>query len=175
MSELNTTQKYEWFIQEIGTKKGNKNDYITFVFGCVEEPVVARERITIPEDIRSSILFNIMVKTGYKDKGGKPDPFKYFKRGLLFYARPVKKYRGGDLEDVRWSIDFDSISMRNIRHKLPDEKFNKIKLILSRSPSLEEAIRRMATTDPNLLYDFGVAVGEGSVTPDDEIGQGVSS
>lgn len=175
MGELSVEKKYEWFISEIGTRKGKKSDYITFVFGCVEEPEVSRVKLVIPESIRGSVVFAFMTKTGYKDKGGTPDPFKHFKRGQKFFAKPVKRYLQGDIDNVRWAIDYDSVTVKQSRGKLTDEKLNKIKRILAHAPTLDEAIRRMATTDQNLLYDFGVAVGDGTLDPDAEVGQGASS
>lgn len=160
MVELSTDKKYEWFIQEFGKGKTKTSEFIWFVFGCVEENELARARINIPSDIRTGVLFSFMQNTGYTDKGTKqPDPFKWFKRGMHFFARPVKIYRGGDLNTVRWTIDYDTISSNNSVQELSDETLDRIKRVFSHAPTKDEAIRRMAKTDPALLYDLGVAVG----------------
>lgn len=166
MTELSTDKKYEWFIQEIGKGKTKTSEYISFIFGCVEEPETARARINITTDIRSGVLYSFMVNTGYKDNGGEPNPFNWFKRGLHFFARPVKIYRGGDLNAVRWTIDYDTISSQNVSEEISNETLDRIKRVFSHAPTKDEAIRRLAKSDPALLYDLGIAVGTGMIDID---------
>lgn len=167
MTELSTDKKYEWFIQEIGKGKTKTSDFITFIFGCVEENEIARARINITNDIRNGILYSFMVNTGYKDNGtGEPNPFVWFKRGMHFFARPVKIYRGGDLNTIRWTIDYDTISAQNVSEEIPEETLERIKRVFSHAPSKDEAIRRLAKSDPALLYDLGIAVGAGLIDID---------
>ncbi|MFA7212204.1 MAG: hypothetical protein WC110_12240 [Bacteroidales bacterium] len=167
MTELSTDKKYEWFIQEIGKGKTKTSDFITFIFGCVEENEIARARINITNDIRNGILYSFMVNTGYKDNGtGEPNPFVWFKRGMHFFARPVKIYRGGDLNTIRWTIDYDTISAQNVSEEISEETLERIKRVFSHAPSKDEAIRRLAKSDPALLYDLGIAVGAGLIDID---------
>lgn len=167
MTELSTDKKYEWFIQEIGKGKTKTSDFITFIFGCVEENEIARARINITNDIRNGILYSFMVNTGYKDNGtGDPNPFVWFKRGMHFFARPVKIYRGGDLNTIRWTIDYDTISAQNVSEEISEETLERIKRVFSHAPSKDEAIRRLAKSDPALLYDLGIAVGAGLIDID---------
>lgn len=168
MTELSTDKKYEWFIQEIGKGKTKTSDFITFIFGCVEENEIARARINITNDIRNGILYSFMVNTGYKDNGtGEPNPFVWFKRGMHFFARPVKIYRGGDLNTIRWTIDYDTISAQNVSEEISEETLERIKRVFSHAPSKDEAIRRLAKSDPSLLYDLGIAVGAGLINIDE--------
>lgn len=161
MAELTTEKSVEWFISEISTVTIKKTDYLTFVFGWVDGPVDARGRIPLLNDPRNSILYHFMLCTGYKDNGGKPDPKRWFKRGMHFYAKPVKKYLGGDMNMVKWGIDYDSITTKNQKHVIPAESLERITRVVTHAPSKEEAIRRMASSDPTLAFTYGVAVGSG--------------
>ncbi len=161
MAELSTEKPVEWFISEISKVTIKKTDYITFVFGWVDGPVDARGRIPVLNDLRNSVLYHFMLCTGYKDNGGKPDPFKWFKRGMHFHAKPVKKYLGGDLNLVKWGIDYDSITTKSQKQSIPVENMERINRIVAHAPSKEEAIRRMATSDPTLAFTYGFAVGSG--------------
>jgi hypothetical protein len=80
---------------------------------------------------------------------------------MHFHAKPVKKYLGGDLNLVKWGIDYDSITTKSQKQSIPVENMERINRIVAHAPSKEEAIRRMETSDPTLAFTYGFAVGSG--------------
>lgn len=161
MTELDINKTYEWFVINAGTARIKKSEYFTMDAGCGEAPVDATVRIKLTDDIRNNIVFQMMIATGFKDTGKPIDPTKHFKRGFRFHAKPVKLYHGGDVNDVRWTLALDTITARKQDTDIPTETLERIQLIVSKSPNFNEAVRRMSSSDPNLVFTFGYAVGSG--------------
>ena len=162
MTELNQERVHECFIIEAYTKRKMKSDYLILTFGFIGFPDDGTLSVRIGPDVRQSIVYKMMVDTGYKEDGKKqPDILKHFERGMHFFAKPVKKYYGGDPNTVRWTINIDTLTARKQDVDIPQEKLERIQLIVSKSPNFDEAIRRMGTSDASLVFTFGYAVGSG--------------
>lgn len=165
MTELNTEKMLEWFIIDVWTTKRNKSDYLVLNCGNVENNEVATIRERIPENIRASTIYRIMQGMGFKDAGtGAISPTKFFTRGFHFFGKPVKIYRGGNPEDFTYTIAIDTITAKKVDISFTQEEQDTIKRVISTAPDFKEAMRRMSTTDPVLVFKFGQAVGAGIMT-----------
>lgn len=164
MSELNPDKLYEWFVIDAQTYKSRKSNYFVMTVGCCDNGTNATIRVRLSDDLKTNIVYTMMVATGYQDSGKEIDPVRHFKRGMHFHAKPVKQYHGGDIQDVRWTLAPDTLTSRKQISELQPETLDRIKLIRTKSPNLEEAIRRMSISDPALIFTFGYAVGAGVLT-----------
>jgi hypothetical protein len=170
MTELNTEKLLEWFIIDVWTTKRNKSDYLVLNCGNVENNEVATIKERIPENIRASTIYRIMQGMGFKDTGtGAINPMKFFVRGFHFFGKPMKIYIGGNPDDFRWTIAIDTITARKQDISFTPEEQETIKRVVSNAPDFKEAMRRMSTTDPVLVFRFGQAVGVGIMTRDGKI------
>lgn len=162
MSELNQEKLHEFFIHEVYTKKKSKSDYLIMSLGIVGYPDDAALSVRIGEDVRQSVVYRMMINTGYKeDSKRQPDILKHFERGMHFFAKPVKKYLGGNPNAVRWTISIDTITAKKQNVDIPQEKLDRVANIVAHAPNFDEACRRMSASDANLLFVFGYAVGIG--------------
>lgn len=162
MTELNQEKIHECFIIEAYTKKKAKSDYLIISVGFVGYPDNAGLSIRVGPDVRQSIVYKMMIDTGYREDGKKqPDLLKHFERGMHFFAKPVKKYLGGNPNAARWTINIDTITVKKQSVDIPQERLERIAKIVSLAPNFDEACRRMSASDPNLLFVFGYAVGSG--------------
>lgn len=162
MTELNQEKTHECFIIEAFTKRKAKSDYFIMTFGFVGFPDDGSLSVRIGPDVRQSVVYKMMIDTGYREDGKKqPDILKHFERGTHFYAKPVKRYLGGDPNAVKWTVNIDTITAKKQGIDIPQEKLERIQLIVSKSPNFDEACRRMSASDPNMLFTFGYAVGSG--------------
>jgi len=170
MTELNTEKLLEWFIIDIWTAKRNKSDYLVINCGNVENGEVATIRERIPENLRASTIFKIMMAMGFKDSGsGLVNPMKFFTRGFHFFAKPMKIYIGGNPDDFKWTIALDTITARKQDISFTPEEQESIRRVISNAPDFKEAMRRMSTSDPLLVFRFGQAVGAGIMQKDGKI------
>lgn len=170
MTELNTEKLLEWFIIDVWTTKRNKSEYLVLNCGNVENNEIASIRERIPENIRSSTIFRIMQNMGFKDAGaGTVSPLKFFQRGFHFFGKPVKIYRGGNPDDFTYTIAIDTITARKQDISFTPEEHDTIKRVISNAPDFKEAMRRMSTTDPVLVFRFGQAVGAGIMNREGKI------
>jgi len=164
MTELNPEKLYEWFVIDAQVYKSKKANYFVMTAGCCDNGTNATIRVRLADDWKTNIVYNMMIATGYQDSGKEIDPVRHFKRGMHFHAKPVKQYHGGDIQDVRWTLAPDTLTSRKQISELQPETLDRIKLIRTKSPNLEEAIRRMSISDPALIFTFGYAVGAGVLT-----------
>lgn len=170
MTELNTEKLLEWFIIDIWTAKRNKSDYLVINCGNVENGEIATIRERIPENLRASTILKIMVAMGFKDSGtGTINPMKFFTRGFHFFAKPMKIYIGGNPDDFKWTIALDTITARKQDISFTPEEQDSIRRVISNAPDFKEAMRRMSTSDPVLVFRFGQAVGAGIMQKDGKI------
>lgn len=170
MTELNTEKLLEWFIIDVWTTKRNKSDYLVLNCGNVENNEVATIRERIPENIRASTIHKIMVSMGFKDSGtGTIIPGKFFTRGFHFFGKPVKIYRAGNPDDFSYTIAIDTITAKKQDISFTPEELESIKRAVSNTQDFKEAMRRLSTSDPVLVFRFGQAFGAGLITKEGKI------
>lgn len=162
-NELNPEQVYEWFIISAKKRVTAGREFIVVTFGCVGVGtyITAQNRFRVLPDLNNTVLLSIMERTGYKNNGSNQHPITHFKHGTHVFAKPVKNYRAGDINDVMWSLAPDTITGQRAGVQLSQKDIESITRVTSTSPDTSEAIRRLSKTDPELLFRFGQAVGAG--------------
>lgn len=161
--EPNPEQLYEWFVINATVHTRANREYVKVEWGCVDEPVTAHSRFRVMPDLSNTVLLSVMERTGYKNNGNGQHPITHFKRGVHVYAKPIKLYRAGSVDQVHWTLAPDTITGQRTDVQLSQRDIESITRVTSTSPDISEAVRRMSKTDPELLFRFGIAVGAGVI------------